>query len=265
MPELPEVETARRTAHAAVTGRRIVRVNVTDDPIVFEAVSPATIKRTLTGATITGSGRKGKHWWLELNRRPWLLLHFGMTGWTDVYRAGDERPRFWKLELILNDGTHLAYRDPRRLGRIRLRDDPATEPPVSLLGFDPMLEWPGSKVFSAGILSRKAPIKAVLLDQSFCAGIGNWIADETLYQSRVAPARPACSLTAAEIKRLQATLRTILDHAISVGSDDRKFPPTWLFHYRWGKTKSACDGHGRPIAFCTVGGRTSAWVPGYQR
>src|SRR6202022_1239098 len=92
----------------------------------------------------------------------------------------------------------------RRLGRIRLRQDPPTEPPISALGFDAWRALPTPARFHAMLRERKSPIKAVLLDQTFAAGIGNWIADEVLYQAGIAPKRRASTLSAAEARRFAA-------------------------------------------------------------
>lgn len=265
MPELPEVETARRAVDVVARGKRIRSVFVADDRIVFEGVPAQVFVTALAGRRITGSDRWGKHYWLELDRRPWLVFHFGMTGWTPVYASEEERPKFLKLELVLEDGTRIGYRDPRRIGRVRLRHDPRAEPPIGALGFDPLHALPAVKVFREEFARRKAPIKAVLLDQSFSAGVGNWIADEVLYQAKIDPRRRADSLTAEEAGRIRARLKAIIGFAVKVGSDDARFPRGWLFHYRWGKTRGAVDGQGRAIRFGAVGGRTTAWVPDVQR
>lgn len=265
MPELPEVETARRAVVKAARGRVIRNVLTVEDPIVYDGVAPGAVARALTGRRMVDMHRRGKHLWMELDRRPWPLFHFGMTGWLHVYRSEEERPRFWKIEMQFEHGVRVALRDPRRLGRIRLREDPASEPPISLLGFDPVHALPDVNFFAGELRRRAAPIKAVLLDQSFSAGVGNWIADEVLYQSGIDPRRRANTLRADEVKTIRMKMKKIIDHAVKVGSNDEKFPRTWLFHYRWGKTKGAKDGRGRAISFGTVGGRTTAWVAGAQR
>jgi formamidopyrimidine-DNA glycosylase len=132
--------------------------------------------------------RRGKHLWLELDRRPWLAFHFGMTGWFSFYRRAEERPRYWKIELVADDGRRLAYTDPRRFGRIRVQDDPAHEPPIALLGFDPLEGLPPSRPRGPPGPAQGAA-ETVLLDQSLFAGVGNWIADEVLYQARLSPRR----------------------------------------------------------------------------
>jgi formamidopyrimidine-DNA glycosylase len=95
-------------------------------------------------------------------------------------------PRFWKLKMQLSpspqdcptdDDIQWAFTDPRRLGRIRLVEDPLSQPPISNLGFDPIVSMPDLKIFSELIRQRRTTIKALLLDQKFSAGVGNWVAD----------------------------------------------------------------------------------------
>src|SRR5215831_1154576 len=194
MPELPEVETARRAAQAVAIGRRIVGITVADDPIVFEGVSPTRIRQAVLGRRVRAVRRHGKHFWFELDRRPWLSVHFGMAGGLHTSRQGGVRlvssshraesgwpPRFTKLRLVLADGHELAIVDGRRLGRIRLRHDPRSEPPIRGLGFDALKGLPSPGRFRALARARTSAVKALLLDQSFAAGVGNWIADEVLY------------------------------------------------------------------------------------
>ena len=80
MPELPEVERARRLVERVACERRIVKVICARDPIVFEGVAAARIRRALIDRTVTGAARRGKHLWFELDRRPWPCFHLGMTG-----------------------------------------------------------------------------------------------------------------------------------------------------------------------------------------
>src|SRR2546427_601866 len=168
-------------------------------------------------------------------------------------------PRFLKLPLVLDDGTKVAFRDARRLGRVRLRHDPRAEPPISLLGFDALRQLPPLRRLAALFGERAAPVKAVLLDQSFSAGVGNWIADEVLYQARIDPRRRAHLLTAAEIGRLRGRLRAVVATAVRVGADSDRFPATWLFHTRWSKRlRSPMTGRGERIRYLTVGGRATA-------
>jgi len=264
MPELPEVETARRRAERALRGRRIAAVAVVRDPIVYDGIAPARFAAALRGRRVLAVRRKGKHLWMELDRRPFPLFHFGMTGAFELYRDGAERPRFWKVEIATEDGTRLAMTDPRRLGRLRLRLDPEAEDPLARLGFDVLEGLPPARELAALLARRTGPAKAVLLDQSLFAGVGNWIADEVLYQAAIDPRRPASSLAPPEVARLRARLHAIVRRAVAVGADDSRFPRTWLFHDRWGREKGARTARGERIVHLTIGGRTTAFVPSRQ-
>jgi len=278
MPELPEVERARGIIETFAVGRTVERVwcDTTDD-IVFAGVTGRTVARKLKGRTITAARRRGKQLWCELDTRPWLLLHLGMTGQILTPAAGPLRlisspkalasdwpPRFLKLRLWLSDGGELAMTNARRLGRIRLQDDPERELPVAKLGFDPLVEMLPRAEFCARLTKRKGVLKAVLLDQSFAAGVGNWIADEVLFQAGIDPRRRGHSLSAGEAARIHAKLRDVIRKACDVDADKDRLPKTWLFHSRWGKDADAKTSRGERIEHISIAGRTTAWVPSRQ-
>jgi formamidopyrimidine-DNA glycosylase len=279
MPELPEVERGRRVALKVARGRRIVEARCADDPIVFDRVSPARIRRALVGRRVQDVKRHGKHLWFELDTRPWPCLHFGMTGGFHTAPGGPRvklestgkkpdhawPPRFTKLHLVFDDGGELVMADARRLGRIRLRRDPASQPPISRLGFDAHRGLPPFSRFRELVRGRAAPLKALLLDQGFAAGVGNWIADEVLYQARLDPRRRANTLTDPEITRMRAALKRVVDTSVRVSNDSDRYPRGWLFHRRWGRNPRAVTMTGERIRHITVGGRTTAWVPTRQR
>ena len=278
MPELPEVERARRVIERVAGGGRIARVTCARDAIVFERLGPARMRQALTGRTVLGAARRGKHLWLELDRRPWPCFHLGMTG--DFRTRGvaplklassaarDDPtwpPRFTKLHLVMADGQELVMTNKRRLGRIRLREDPPGESPISGLGFDPLLDLPPLTRFAALLARRSGVIKAVLLDQTFAAGVGNWIADEVLYQAGVDPRRRANELSTSEMARLRAKLKHVIETAVRVDADKALFPRGWLFHRRWKRDRQATTARGQSIEHLTIGGRTTAWVPAVQQ
>lgn len=264
MPELPEVEAARKAVLRHLKGRRIVAAHCHKDPIVLSGGSPRKIEQALRGATIEDAGRFGKHLWFELDRKPWPVFHFGMTGDFHFLEAGAELPRFLKLELTLDDDRRFAFTDPRRFGRLRLARDPRNEPPLSNLGHDPLFGLPGIADLAALLASRKAPLKALLLDQSVFAGVGNWIADEVLFQAAIRPQRRAADLSRAEVTRLRSTLLRVIRRAVAVDADSDRFPAGWLFHRRWGRVAGSTTSLGELIVHDTVGGRTTAWVPSRQ-
>ncbi len=277
MPELPEVERGRRLAASVAEKRIIVQVHCAEDPIVFEGVAPATVQRLLTHKKVIVVHRRGKQLWFELDQPPHPLFHFGMTGAFHTPAAeslrlksgpkepgGEWPPRFAKIHLCFDDGGELIMTNARRLGRILLRQAPLHEPPLNKLGFDPLLDLPSPETFSTMLRSRTAVVKSLLLDQCFAAGVGNWIADEVLYQAGIAPQRRARALSDAEAKRLRGKLQSVIRAAVDANADDARYPTHWLFHRRWGKRKDATTARGDAIEYMTIGGRTTAWVPAVQ-
>jgi len=259
-------------------GRRVARVEAADDPIVFAGLSAEEVVLRLRGRRVEAVRRRGKYLWLELDRGPHPILHLGMTG--TVRHRGDEPlrlssspaevdrawpPRFTKLLLELDSGPALAFTNARRLGRVLFRDDPAGEAPIARLGFDPLLDMPARPAFDALLARRRrAVLKSLLLDQRFAAGVGNWIADEVLFQAGIDPRRRAGSLDAEERGRLRKKLRHVVTTAVRADARSSAYPKSWLFHRRWGKDPDAKTARGDPIEFLEIGGRTTAWVPARQ-
>ncbi|MBS1723599.1 MAG: hypothetical protein JSS66_11665 [Armatimonadetes bacterium] len=283
MPELPEVETVRRVMRRVLQGRRIVDAEVVPDEIVLKGVPAAAVRDAILGAKVVDVGRRGKYWWIELDRKPWLFGHLGMAGWIRDVTPGttggvqtrlrehgkmpwdDEhgRPRFLKLMLEAEGGGRIAFTDGRRLGRLWLADGPET----GLKGLSPDVfddPWTVSELRSK-LAGRKAPIKALLLDQSLFAGVGNWIADEVLFQARIRPSRLAGNLKKPELERMLDSLHKILQHAIEVDADSSRYPDDWLFNARWGGAKGTGEIMGHAIRREPIGGRTTAWVPDLQK
>ncbi len=278
MPDLPGVERGRRLAASMAEGRSIAEVRCTEDPIVFDGVPPDIFQRALAHRRVHAVHRRGKQLWFELDRAPHPLFHFGMTGafHTPVaeplqLKSGPKAPhrewppRFTKIHLQFDDGGELVMTNARRLGRILLRDDPLNEPPLSKLGFDPLLDLPSPAAFSKRLRARNAVIKSLLLDQHFSAGVGNWIADEVLYQAGIDPQRRASSLSDVEAKRLRTKLKAVVETAVEANASDADYPNRWLFHRRWGKLADAKTPGGEVIEHVTIGGRTTAWVPAVQK
>jgi len=279
VPELPEVERGRKIAAAAAEGKKIAHVICRRDEIVFDGVSPNRWNNALGNKTVREVHRIGKQIWFELDSPPHPLFHFGMTGAfrmpgrldlplasrpsPDPHEAWP--PRFTKIHLFFEDGGELVMTNARRLGRILLRDDPLHEPPISRLGFDPLLGMITPTQFRERAERRQTAIKNLLMDQSFCAGVGNWIADEVLYQAGVDPRRRASGLASQELERVRRRLRAVVKLAVRVDADKSRFPADWLFHVRWGKNEKARTLEGNRVEFLQIGGRTSAWVPARQK
>ncbi len=242
MPELPEVERGRLLAACVAEGRRIASISCARDEIVFDGVTPAKVRSTLAGRRVEAVRRRGKHLWFELDRPPWPCFHFGMTG-SFRSRGGptlqlvsgpkEDRsawpPRFTKIHLFFDDGGELVMTNARRFGRIRLRENPEQEPPISDLGFDPLLDLPAPRVFLERLQARRGVMKSVLMDQSFAAGVGNWIADEVLFQARIDPRRQADSLSPEEMRRVRSKLRHVIRVAVDANGESTASPAAGSF------------------------------------
>lgn len=280
MPELPEVETVRRTLERVLVGKKIVEAEIAPDEIVLKGIPSTFVHDTIINRTVTAAGRKGKYFWLELDEKPWLFAHLGMAGW--LREVGEPtirlrehgqapmedetgRPRFLKMMLTANDGRKIAMTDGRRLSRIWMCESPERDTAISKLGPDCYLELPSANAIHSKLAKKNAPIKAILLDQAIFAGIGNWIADEVLYVAGIRPSRLGSSLSEEESSNLRTAIKKVIDHAVKVGADKEQFPKTWLFHSRWGGKGGEETLDGEKIIREQIGGRTTAWVPTRQK
>ncbi|OCF45132.1 formamidopyrimidine-DNA glycosylase [Kwoniella heveanensis CBS 569] len=257
---LSEVERARRLIQDTCKGYKIKSVDSTEDKIVYTGgTNHEEFAKEITGRTITGCERKGKTFWMTLSGKGrYPVMHFGMTGMLQLkgeeptwYRRRPKEsvktwpprpfcPSILKLEpqkgSIGDHPVELAFIDGRRLGRLRLVAPPVIDqPPVSALGFDPVLSHPTFEEFQKLIAKKKGTVKGMIMDQAFSAGVGNWVADEVLYQARIHPSCPVNHLSEQNIKDLHHQLRAVPLKAVEVNADSRKFPEDWLFRWRWGK------------------------------
>ena len=110
MPELPEVESARRLMSGVLLGHRLAEVEALPDEIVFCGTPPEAIQEALQGRTVTRLGRKGKYWWLELDERPWLIGHLGMTGAVTNLTPGAAAPQGYHRRGAERSSTHVSKR-----------------------------------------------------------------------------------------------------------------------------------------------------------
>ena len=267
MPELPEVETARRLIADRALHRRIEDVDDSDS-YVSRPHSPGELRSALMGRSLTAAHRRGKTIWLETSGTggpaapggPELGIHLGMTGRIVVTSSdgtvaeGGDPPRYYarppkaewsRFTLTFADGGSLVLLDPRRLGRVRLNPD------IGALGPDAMQVTPAE--FRAIITRGTIAVKARLLDQSKIAGIGNLLADEILWQAKVSPLARTGSLSAAQVNRLYRALRSVLESATAQGG---AHTGRMIAARHPGGT---CPRDGAPMVHGTVGGRSTWW------
>ena len=265
MPELPEVERFRGVAERHLLGRCVERARFLDDWMLKDS-TPSSAARRIKNQTVTSVDRKGKI--LGIFTDPVVLaLHFGMDGHPVIAEPGDPIHHWDRLILDLDSGEHFRYRNGRRLGSIRVVTRNEFADMAWRLGPDP-IEAPSSYLVEA-LLNRDGAIKALLLDQSFLAGVGNIYADEALHAAGISPLRAASSLSAGEVERLHRALRNILRRAVA--SKGARFP---LLRIRSqasrqlgasGSPKVGCPQCGRRLRHAKVGGRTTFYCAACQK
>ncbi len=277
MPELPEVELARATIERAALGRRISDV---DDADTYECRphSPGEIRDALVGRSLTGAFRRGKTMWCETSGAgrsrtpgPVLGLHLGMSGRIVVsdptgasteggdwlggrYGSAAEQegrnPAWDRFTIVFADGGSLRLFDKRRLGRVRL------DPDLDALG--PDAEEIGVAEFRDRVGRGTTAVKARLLDQSVLAGVGNLLADETLWQAGVDPRRRVDEIGHDGLTDLHRALRRATKAAIRKGG----VHTGEVISSR--RTGGHCPRCGAEMQRGTVGGRTTWWCPAEQ-
>jgi formamidopyrimidine-DNA glycosylase len=263
MPELAEVEFYRKQWNPGL-GQRVVRVQVHGTTRVFRGTSAVKLARALRGLKYDQSWARGKQMLFRFGREAWIGLHLGMTGKLLAEKPPFQPTKHDHLVIILQKMT-LVFRDARQFGRVRFHC--GKTPPAWWTEIGPS---PCDKTFSRDILAqflarhRKLPIKAALLLQAGFPGIGNWMADEILWQAGIRPTRETATLSATELTTVWKHMRAICRVAMrTIAEDFSDPPPDWLFHERWSR-KGLCPRHRTPLDCATVGGRTTVWCPKCQ-
>jgi len=270
MPELPEVETIKRDLASRILGRSFVGATI-NWLKTLQITSPEGFTGSLVGKDIAGLDRRGKYLILRLSSGEALIIHLRMSGSLLLKPASAEPDPYDRAVFLLDDGTQLRLRDPRKLGVMWLVEDES----AVLGGLGPEPLEPG---FTAGVLAqrlskRSAPIKAVLCDQAFLAGVGNMYADEALFAAGIHPLRVAKSLSREEVARLHRALRQVLEAAIARAgasiSDYRRpdgEPGAAQFEFQVAHRRGKpCPRCGTPIERIPIRNRGAYFCPACQK
>lgn len=260
MPELPDVEINKRYLDATALHQTITRVHV-KAPGLLSGTSPQGLGRALSHHRFESTQRHGKYLFVHLETGTWLVLHFGMTGRLAYYKHAQNQPAYTRLCVDFDNGYHLAYTAPRKLGCIALSDDPDDVIAAHHLGPDAhALDF---EHFRKRIVGRRGAVKSCLMNQKVIAGIGNIYSDEILFQAGIHPQRQLNELGQDELKRLFQCLRKILDQAIAAQADASRLPGSFLLPHRH-KTGHCPVCHTR-LRTVTVSGRTAYYCDTCQR
>jgi formamidopyrimidine-DNA glycosylase len=271
MPELPEVEYVARQLRDALPGRRIVRAHVSW-PRSVQGVDASEFEARLAGRIITAVGRRAKYLLIYLDGGEALIIHRRMSGNLHFAGAGEEYA-YVRVAFELDDGRTLLYTDPRKFGRLALAAEADLPTVFAALGPEPLDAEFTPTLLEARLSRRAKPIKALLLDQSVVAGLGNIYADEALFRARIHPLRPANSLTADEIRALWEGIRGALLTGIENGGttfgrhrDAYNEAGANLEHVEvYRRTGQPCVRCGTPIERTVVSQRGTHFCPHCQR
>jgi formamidopyrimidine-DNA glycosylase len=295
MPELPEVETVARGLRQTILGRRILSIRLGKTDFIDD---PVALEQHLPGRRIDAVERYGKFMLLRLSETlgdelaaenakasekngsaskpapttttPSLLVHLGMTGQLAPAPAAQPHQKHTHIWMTLDDGRELRYTDPRRFGRIAYIAAASLAGELTDFGADPLEVT--SKEFAERIRTRRARIKALLLDQSVLRGVGNIYADESLWRAKIHPARLGTQLSAPQTETLRKVLQDILRKAIAMrGSSISDFldadgePGEYQRHHRaYGREGKRCYRCKTLIRRTIVAGRSSYFCPKCQ-
>jgi len=271
MPELPEVEGYRHYLEATCLHQPIENIDVEDTKLL--TTDYATLLETLRGASFTGTRRVGKNLFVFTDRPGVTVrMHFGMSGSLEYYHNSLDRPRHARIVFYFRGGFNLGFVCPRKFERVGLVQDVEAFLKKKKIGKD-ALELTVDDL-TAALANRKSVIKSTLLDQSVAAGVGNWIADELLFQAKIHPEKRANELTSAEIAALQGAIQLVLLTAIEKEARYAHFPESFLIHARaWdaspygegSERHLVCPRDGTPIEIIRVGGRTTYFCSSCQQ
>jgi formamidopyrimidine-DNA glycosylase len=272
MPELPEVETIRRDLLPSVQGRRITSAWVSENaPRLVQLVSREEFARLLPGHLIEDVSRRGKYLIFNLDRGMQWVVHLRMTGRLLHREAECEEDPYTRAKFSLDDGTWLCFNDVRKFGMMWLVDDWSMV--HEGLGPEPLEAEFETAAFVSLLRRRSAPVKALLLDQTVLAGIGNIYADEALFAAKIDPRKSGNKVSRPKAARLHDAIIEVLydalgdrgssfrDYVDGRGNEGRHQLKVKVYQ----RTDEPCYVCGTPIRRAVVGGRSTHFCPKCQR
>lgn len=250
MPELPEVETTVRGLRPVLQGSRIASIEARRSDL--RRALPVDLRQRMTGAVVIGIRRRAKYGLIDTDRGDTMIFHLGMSGHWRIDPA--ELGTHDHLVIDTEERRRIALNDARRFGSVdAMRTDAVEEwPAIKALGPEPLGPGFNPVALAASVAGRKAPIKAMLLDQRIVAGLGNIYVCEALNMARIAPARAAGRIGLARLAALVEAVREVLEAAIEAGGSslrDFKAPDGTLGYF-----SSQYRVYGREGQDCPCGG-----------
>ncbi|WP_433943850.1 DNA-formamidopyrimidine glycosylase [Paenibacillus sp. SN-8-1] len=273
MPELPEVETVRRTLSQLVTGKTIKDVTVSLPRIIQRPDDIEKFRLELQGHTIVEVGRRGKFLRIIMDGLV-LVSHLRMEGRYGVYDSSEPVEKHTHVIFHFTDGTELRYKDVRQFGTMHLfyPGEEFEMKPLLKLGLEPLDEAFTFEAFKKVIASRKTKIKPALLNQEYVVGLGNIYVDEALFRAGIHPERLCNELNQEELVRLYEAIVLTLSEAVEAGGSSIKSyvngqGEMGMFQHSlriYGRKAAPCVVCGTPVEKSVVGGRGTHYCPSCQ-
>jgi len=273
MPELPEVETVKRSLTSLVKDKRIKSVDIYHNNII-EYPSLEDFKNNIINQKINKIERYGK-WLIFVLDDYYLLSHLRMEG--KYFYKTNKEPILKHEHVVFNftDNTCLRYMDVRKFGKMHLikKEDITKIGPLIEMGLEPWSELLDPNYLIDKYKNKKLPIKTTLLDQSIIVGIGNIYADEILFLSKINPLRKSNSLTKEELSSIIKYTKEVLEKAIEKGGSSIRsytsvdgvhglFQQELYVHTKKGEKCQVCS---TIIEKTKVGGRGTYYCPTCQK
>jgi formamidopyrimidine-DNA glycosylase len=279
MPELPEVETIRKSLSGSICGRKILNLRLTK-PKLLRGQKVVKVKSRVINTKILAVDRRAKYLILRLNKGM-LVLHLGMTG--QIFVASENRMKnknIFKLpdkhthfQLELSGGKSLYFRDTRQFGRVRFLENHEEHDYFKNIGPEPLEKQFKSDYLYQSIKQRSTNLKAVLLNQKVVAGLGNIYVDEACHAARVSPLLSGKRISLSQARSLYRAIRNVLQKSI-------KYRGTSISDYRdpdnnqggfqnrlqvYGRAGQKCKRCGSIIKKAVVAQRGTHWCAGCQK
>lgn len=259
MPELPEVQGYKVYIDSTSLHQKITAFECRDSRLLKKPT--AHFEQHLLKQELVETLRIGKYLFLKTTGDKILVIHFGMTGRPNYYKAEEDRPKFGHIVLTFENGFHFAFENKRKFGWWNLIDSIEDYKAEHKLSDD--ARSLSLADFKASLGTRKTHIKKVIMDQSVAAGVGNWMADDILYQAKIHPNKKVQDMTEKDVETVFDAMKNVIEVAIEHDAHYSDFPAYFLIHFR--KEGASCFHTDCEIEKIKVGGRSTYFSPDWQQ
>ncbi|MDD5728770.1 MAG: bifunctional DNA-formamidopyrimidine glycosylase/DNA-(apurinic or apyrimidinic site) lyase [Victivallales bacterium] len=274
MPELPEVETIKKSLKPHLLGHKVLKISAYIESVRYPL---APLKaQCLAGQKIIAVRRRARYLLIELANRHCFIIHLGMSGSLRMVPENTARLKHEHVIWHLDTGMTLRFNCPRRFGFVKACELPVAgaEPPeLAHLGPEPLTEEFNADYLYRVSRKRNCPVKSLIMNNLIVVGVGNIYVTEALFASRISPLRKAMNLNKKQCALLTAAIKEVLRHSIEIGGttiadykDIDGSEGKFVQHLQvYGKTGAPCPVCGTPVKQQRIGGRSSCYCPACQK